>query len=122
MQTPYKAFDSNVHHADEEIAKIQAWMGEHIDDQLTLESLAARAGLEKRTFVRRFKKATGSTPIVYLQNLRIGKARTLLETTGRSFDTITYEVGYSDVSSFRRLFKKTTGLTPSGYRKRFALG
>lgn len=121
LQTPYKAIDYNTAHEDVDILRIQQWLRENISDSFSLSLLAERAGLGQRTLLRRFKKATGNTPIEYLQNLRIGKARTMLETSGTSFDTITYEVGYQDVSSFRRLFKKSTGLSPSAYRKRFGL-
>lgn len=83
--------------------------------------LAKTAGLEPRTFARRFKRATGDTPLEYLQHLRIGKARTLLETTSDTIDAITWATGYEDISSFRRLFKKSTGLSPTAYRKKFSL-
>lgn len=121
LQTPYKEIDNTTIHQDAQILKIQQWLRDNINDSVSLKTLGDIAGLGQRTLVRRFKKATGNTPIEFLQNLRIGKARTLLETTGKSFDTITYEVGYGDVSSFRRLFKKSTGLSPSAYRKRFGL-
>lgn len=121
LQTPYKAIDYNITHSDSDILTAQEWMSEHIDEQISLKILGDITGLEQRTLARRFKKATGNTPIEYLQNIRIGKARTLLETTGKSFDIITYEVGYGDASSFRRLFKNSTGLSPSIYRKRFGI-
>ncbi len=120
-QTPYTAFDFNTAHGDENILKIQHWMEKNITDTISISSLADKAVLGQRTFARRFKKATGDTPLEYLQHLRIGKARTLLETTGDPVDTITYATGYGDVSSFRRLFKKATGLTPTAYRKKFSL-
>ena len=120
-QTPYTAFDFNTAHGDENILKVQHWMEKSITDSISVSSLADKAGLGQRTFARRFKKATGDTPLEYLQYLRIGKARTLLETTSESVDTITYATGYEDVSSFRRLFRKITGLSPSAYRKKFSL-
>ena len=121
LQTPYKGFDFNKLHSDQEILKVQNWMAENITKSITVPGMAQRAGLGVRTFMRRFKKSTGDTPTEYLQHLRIGKARSLLETTSESFDTITCGVGYEDVSSFRRLFKKSTGLSPAAYRKRFGL-
>ena len=73
-----------------------------------------------RTLVRRFKEHTGEGPQVWIQKQRIESGRQLLETTRLSLDDIVCEVGYTDVSSFRRLFKRHTGLTPREYRHRFS--
>jgi transcriptional regulator GlxA family with amidase domain len=121
LQTPYTIFNFNSAHGDENILKTQQWMEDNITTFMTVSDLAKKANLGERTFARRFKKATGDTPLEYLQHLRIGQARTFLETTEESIDTITYATGYEDVSSFRRLFKKITGISPSSYRKRFSL-
>ncbi len=121
LQTPYTIFNFNNAHGDGNILKAQQWMESKITTPMSISDLAKKASLGERTFARRFKKATGDTPLEYLQHLRIGKARTFLETTEESIDSITYAIGYEDVSSFRRLFKKITGLSPSSYRKRFSL-
>jgi transcriptional regulator GlxA family with amidase domain len=71
--------------------------------------------------MRRFKKATGDTPLEYLQHLRIETARRFLETTAEPVEAITPLAGYSDASSFRKLFKRVTGLSPGAYRKKFSL-
>lgn len=120
LQTPYKLFDFNRVHNDKHILKAQLWMEKNFAAPLTITRIADKAGLGERTFARRFKKATGDTPLEYLQRFRIGNARTRLEATNDPIDTITYAAGYEDVSSFRRLFKKTTGLSPTAYRKRFS--
>ncbi len=120
-QAPYTAFDFNTAHRDDCILKSQYWMKQNIKSSITVVRLADIAGLGERTFARRFKKATGDTPLEYLQHLRISEARRLLETTNESVDAITYAIGYEDVSSFRRLFKRITGLSPSAYRKKFSL-
>ena len=83
-------------------------------------NLADKVGLGKRTFMRKFKKATGDTPLEYLQHLRIEGARKLLETTSETVEGITFKSGYEDISSFRKLFKNQTGLSPSAYRKKFS--
>lgn len=118
-QTPYSVFDFNTSHQDENILKIQALMGEDPAQPMPIERLADMAGLGLRTFARRFKKATGDTPLEYLHHLRISKAKNLLETTDDPVTEITWATGYEDVSSFRRLFKKNTGLSPTAYRKKF---
>lgn len=121
LQTPYKTFDYHTGHDDAAVLRAQQWLLNHSEQSTSLARLADIAGLEPRTLNRRFKKATGNTPLEYLQNLRLGKARTMLETTSNSFESITLHVGYEDVSSFRRLFTRSTGLSPSAYRKRFSI-
>jgi transcriptional regulator GlxA family with amidase domain len=81
---------------------------------------ARRAGLEQRTFLRRFAQATGMRPSEYQQRLRISRARELLEFSRKSVDNIALTVGYEDVGGFRRVFRKIVGLTPSDYRSRFS--
>jgi transcriptional regulator GlxA family with amidase domain len=83
--------------------------------------MAAHAGLTERTFMRRFRKATGLKPTEYCQRLRVGKAREMLEFTGRSVDEIAWSVGYGDTSSFRKVFYKVMGLSPGEYRRRFGV-
>jgi transcriptional regulator GlxA family with amidase domain len=122
LQTPYAEYRFNTSHRDRSILKAQDWMEENMTAPLSVPLLADRAGLGERTFARRFKKATGDTPLEYLQYLRIRKARSLLETTDEPVEVITSRTGYEDASSFRRLFKKATGLSPTAYRKKFGLG
>ena len=83
-----------------------------------LEALADRLH-GTRTLGRRFKVATGETPLPFLQNARIERAKRLLETTNVPFDQIAHRVGYEDVSSFRRLFVRGSGISPGNYRQRF---
>lgn len=82
----------------------------------------AGAGLGERTFLRRFKGATGLNPLAYLQLLRVGRARELLERSLHSVDEIAYQVGYEDVGAFRKVFRRLLGLSPGEYRRRFACG
>ena len=79
----------------------------------------AHTNIPERTLKRRFKAATGTTLIEYLQNLRIEEAKRLLEAGQMPVDDISIEVSYEDPSFFRRLFKRLTGLTPSQYRRMF---
>ena len=75
--------------------------------------------MSRRTLERRFKAATGKTPLSYQQCMRIKAAKQFLESGVRSFEEITYRVGYEDSSTFRKVFTKYTHLSPSEYRKRF---
>jgi len=81
--------------------------------------LSSGQALPERTLKRRFKAATGSTLIEYLQNLRVEEAKRLLESEQKPVDEISVEVSYEYPSFFRRLFKCRTGLTPSQYRRMF---
>ena len=121
VQTPYLIFSAPKNHGDEEIKKIQEWIEVNYEKPFTLESLLEKSSLGKRTMIRRFKSATGDTPLEYLQRIRIEKAKRFLETTSKTFSEITWDVGYNDISSFQRLFKINTQLTPREYRNKFTL-
>ena len=83
-------------------------------------SWCGESGLPKRTFDRRFRAATGYSPLAYIQALRIEEAKQMLETgrTPRSTRSAR-EVGYEDTASFRRLFRRLAGMTPGDYRRKF---
>lgn len=81
--------------------------------------LSERAGLDERTFLRRFHKATGFTSTDYAQRLRVSKARELLQFGPLSVDATAWEVGYRDPAAFRKMFLRIVGLTPGEYRQRF---
>jgi transcriptional regulator GlxA family with amidase domain len=87
----------------------------------SLEEPAHRVGMSTRNFVRRFKEATGDTPLTYLQKLRIAAAKRMLESNHRSMQEISEAVGYQDHVFFRTLFQRHTGVSPSAYRQRFGL-
>lgn len=78
-------------------------------------------GLVTRTFIRRFKKATGINPTEHCQQLKVGKARELLEFTNKNIEEISWKVGYEDASAFRKVFHKVIGLTPGEYRSKFSV-
>ncbi|NDV25192.1 GlxA family transcriptional regulator [Desulfovibrio sp. JC010] len=123
VQTPYFMFDNKTEESsftDKEIGRVQEWMQENYHLPASTRIFAEKAGLGERTFLRRFKKATGMTPNNYLQQLRIEAARHLLEVSSKGVEEITARVGYDNPSSFRRLFKSMTGLSPREYRTRFS--
>jgi transcriptional regulator GlxA family with amidase domain len=100
---------------------LQHWLQSTGATDVSLAAMADRAGLEERTFLRRFRAATGLKPTEYCQHLRVGKAREMLEFTNGTIDHIAWTVGYQDPSAFRATFKKITGLAPSDYRARFGV-
>ncbi|MGH7595291.1 MAG: GlxA family transcriptional regulator [bacterium] len=120
-QTPYEMFNCPQAHGDREILKVQKWLESRFNEPVSVLAMANIAGLERRTFMRRFKNATGDSPRVYLQRMRIDSAKRKLESTKETVAEITWNVGYRDASSFQRLFKTSTGLSPGAYRRKFSL-
>ncbi len=119
-QSPYILCDFFKDHSDAEILKAQQWMEDQYMTKISIDEIADVVGVGARSFKRRFKSATGETPLVYLQRLRIENAKRRLETTKDTVNEITWQVGYEDINSFRRLFKKHTGMSPKGYRNKFS--
>ena len=118
-QLPYAALVRRTPHADSVVRTCEQWLGEHYQATGAIKQVVDLSGIPQRTLKRRFKMATGTTLIDYLQNLRVEEAKRLLETGQIPVDEISVEVGYEDPSFFRRLFKRRTGLTPSQYRRMF---
>ncbi len=118
-QAPFVHFRGCRAHGDLPVLKIQQWLDRVYREKVTVKVMAERSGLNERTFLRRFRKATGEAPLEYLQRLRVEKAKQLLLKTEQPLEQITSIVGYVDLSSFRRLFKQVVGISPTVYRRRF---
>ena len=116
---PYASLVRNLPHADSVVRRCENWLRENFRQVQAIGEVVAIAGVPERTLKRRFRAATGSSLIEYLQNLRIEEAKRLLETGPLPVDEVSAEVGYDDASFFRRLFKRLTGLSPSQYRRMF---
>ena len=110
-----------VRHNDKVIAQAQDQMEKLYSEIGTLDGLIKELPVSKRNFIRRFKLATGNTPLEYLQNIRVEASKSLLEDTGLSIAEVMYNVGYSDTKAFRKLFKRIVGLTPRDYRDKFVI-
>lgn len=102
-------------------ARIEHLLQQSLDQPLSVAALAEKAGTSERSLLRHFRAQFGASPQAHLQQLRVDRAKALLETTRLSFDEIVERCGYSDSASFRKLFKRSTSLTPSDYRERFRL-
>jgi len=107
-------------HRDTTIRTVETWLEQHYATVQSLHKLALKFEMSPRNFMRRFKRATGCTPLDYLQQLRIEAAKRRLQQSDMNVDEVTRQVGYEDVSSFSKLFHARTGMTPSQYRQRFA--
>jgi transcriptional regulator GlxA family with amidase domain len=108
-------------HNDDTISSAQEWLHSNFQRNFPLESVAERVGMSLRNFVRRFKQATGDSPIIYLQKLRVAAARRMLESDYRTVQEISESVGYQDVAFFRSLFQRHTGSSPSVYQRSFGV-
>ena len=118
-QTPFIVFSGLRNHQDSEILEAQDYIEGNYKMKITVESLAEQLHLTRRTFERRFKKATHCTVLEYLQKVRIEASKKALEAGRKPVEEIMTDVGYADSQTFRELFKEVTGLTPLQYRERY---
>ena len=118
-QLPYATLVRRQPHADSVVRTCEDWLSEYFQKSDAIKQVVGQASIPERTLKRRFKAATGTTLIDYLQSLRVEAAKRLLESDQDPVDEVSVSVGYEDASFFRRLFKRRTGLTPSQYRRMF---
>ncbi|WBB55448.1 helix-turn-helix domain-containing protein [Verrucosispora sp. WMMD573] len=95
------------------------WLMGHLDRQTTVDELAARAGMAPRTFARRFRAETGTTPHDWLTNQRVLLARRLLEDTALTVEGVAERSGFGDAAVLRHHFTRRVGATPQAYRTTF---
>lgn len=119
-QLLFAAASRNTSGSDRIIARCQEWIALHYNEPNPVQRMAEFSGLNSRTFARRFRAATGSSPIDYVQHVRIEEAKQTLEMSAGSIDALATEVGYLDPAAFRRTFRKLAGTTPANYRRRFS--
>ena len=98
---------------------LMEWVLEHLDEDLTLRTLAAKAHLSTRTLSRRFEAETGQGALHWIAERRVERARALLEETLMSVTDVAFATGFGSLASFRRQFTRLTGATPSAYRQTF---
>ncbi len=98
-------------------ASARAWAAEHLDEQLSVQQLARRAGMSPRTFNRRFREETGQSPGVWVRNLRVDKARELLEQRDLPVDEVARLSGLGSGGNLRHHLRRGLGMSPSSYRK-----
>ena len=118
-QSPFIIFQTQKNHGDDLICQAQTYIEENLSEKISFEKLASRLATSRRNFDRRFIKATGNTPVEYLQRVKMEAAKSSLEKGRKSIFEVMYEVGYSDDKAFRAVFKKITGLSPLDYRAKY---
>lgn len=103
------------------IERARRWLNRRLDQPWTMADLAQYCNTSSRTLLRRFQDVVGMSPVQYAQQLRVERAKALLESTRLSMADITGRCGYEDVSTFSKVFKRWTQVTPREYRLRFGL-
>jgi len=118
-QSPFSIFKAQKNHGDELICKAQTYIEENLSEKISFEELASKLATSRRNFDRRFIKATGNTPVEYLQRVKVEVAKSVLEKGRKSIFEVMSEVGYSDDKAFREVFKRITGLSPLEYKAKY---
>lgn len=95
------------------------WIGDHLADEITVGTLAARAGMSERTFGRRFREQTGTTPLRWLLAARVRRAQYLLESGDLPVERVARQAGFGSPTAFRERFRQVVGTSPQAYRTAF---
>lgn len=118
-QSPFIIFQGQKEHRDEPVKKVQVYIEENHREKITVDRLAERFALSRRSLERRFKKATNNTVLEYIQRVKMEVAKKSLENGLKNVGEVMFDVGYSDDKAFRNTFKKITGISPVQYRNRY---
>ncbi|MFI5450717.1 GlxA family transcriptional regulator [Pedobacter sp. UC225_61] len=119
FQAEFSIFNGHKKHSDDEVLTAQQFIEENYQTKISIEKLASNLNIGRRNFDRRFIKATGLTPLDYLQRVKIEAAKKMCETTRKTVNEIMYEVGYNDAKAFREVFNRITGLSPLDYKSKY---
>ena len=118
-QSPFAIFKGQREHEDKQILQVQEFIESHYSDKLAVENLCEQFGMGRRTFERRFKKATHNTITEYIQRVKIEAAKKQLEAGRKTVNEIMYDVGYQDTKAFREVFRRVTGMSPVDYKSKY---
>ncbi len=118
-QAAFMMFEGQKNHEDAEILKAQLFIESNYHQKITVDQLAEIVGIGRRSFERRFKKATNNTMVEYIQRVKIEAAKRSFESSRKNINEVMFDVGYTDTKAFRTIFKKITGLTPIEYRNKY---
>ncbi len=118
-QSAFSIFTGQKQHGDEMVQQAQKFIESNIEEKISVEEMSSKFSVGRRNFDRRFIKATGNTPVEYMQRVKIESAKKAFEGSRKTINEVMYEVGYSDVKAFREVFRKITGMSPLEYRSRY---
>jgi len=118
-QSPFIIFAGQKAHQDQVILHAQEYIEKNFSEKISIDELAEMVRIGRRTFERRFKRATSNTVAEYIQRVKMEAAKKQLETEQKTVSEVMYDVGYNDVKAFRDVFRKITGMSPLGYRNKY---
>src|SRR5690242_2313876 len=118
-QFPFTIFKGQKQHNDDAVKDVQDYIEKNIDEKITVDTLADKVAVGRRSLERRFKRATNNSVLGYIQRVKIEAAKRSFETSRKNINEVMYDVGYTDTKAFRTTFKKITGLTPIEYRNKY---
>lgn len=119
-QSPFTIFKGQKLHDDQEIVKAQEYIESNFAEKIGIDDLCKMLNMGRRTFERRFRKATNNSVVEYIQRVKIEAAKRELEGGRKTVSEIMYEVGYSDTKAFRDVFRKVTTVSPVEYRNKYS--
>ncbi|MDD2793635.1 MAG: helix-turn-helix domain-containing protein, partial [Sediminibacterium sp.] len=119
LQTEFSIFNGHKKHNDDVVLKSQQYFEDNYQTKISIEVLSDKYNVGRRNFDRRFVKATGMSPLDYLQRIRIEVAKKLFENSRKTVNEVMYDVGYNDTKAFREVFSRVTGLSPIEYKSKY---
>lgn len=119
MQAEFSIFNGHKKHVDEVVLNAQNYFEDNFTHKISVEDTAQKYNVGRRNFDRRFIKATGLSPLDYLQRIRVEAAKRHFENTRKTVSEVMYEVGYNDPKAFREVFCRITGLSPLDYKSKY---
>lgn len=118
-QMAFAMFRGQKNHADEAIKIAQEFIEKHFEDRISVNELAEKVVVGRRSFERRFKQATNNSVLEYIQRIKVEAAKRNFENSRKNINEVMFDVGYTDTKAFRTVFRKITGLTPIEYRNKY---
>ena len=118
-QTTFALFKGQKNHSDKEVKEAQEFIEKNYAEKISVDDLANKVSVGRRSFERRFKLATNNTVLEYIHRIKMEAAKRSFETSRKNINEVMFDVGYTDTKAFRTIFKKITGLTPVEYRNKY---
>lgn len=119
-QSPFTIFHGQKLHEDDTIRRAQEYIESNYTERIGIDELCRMLGIGRRTFERRFRRATNNSVVEYIQRVKIEAAKRELESGQKTVNEVMYEVGYSDNKAFRDVFRKVTSVSPVEYRNKYS--